>query len=179
MKRFAPALLLLIGLAQIAGDLLGLLPLKGIAAATGASPAPKVFSAIRGLETYSTRFFLEWNGGRVELTPEIYSRLRGPYNRRNVYGAALAYAPVIPKQLRDPVMRYALCGRAPLLRELGINASGAVAVRLEPLPGTSLGSLQTRFEAPCVTPASGRPLRRLPAGRRDAGETAAGTAAVR
>lgn len=152
MKRFAAPLLIVLGLAQMAGDVLGIVPLKAIAAATAASPAPRVFSAVRGLETYSTRFFLEWAGGRVELTPEVYSRIRGPYNRRNVYGAALAYAPVIPAELRDPVMRYALCGRAPLLTELGVDpriARHGVAVRLEPLPGTSIGNLPTRFEAPC------------------------------
>lgn len=149
MMRVAPAFLLILGLAQMAGDLLSILPLKAIAAATVASPAPKVFSAVRGLETYSTRFFIEWDGGRAELTPEVYSRMRGPYNRRNVYGAALAYAPVIPPELRDPVMRRALCGDAPLLRELGLHPRGRVAVRLEPLPGTSIGNLQTRFEAPC------------------------------
>lgn len=149
MMRVAPAFLLILGLAQMTGDLLGILPLKAIAAATVASPAPKVFSAVRGLETYSTRFFIEWDGGRAELTPEVYSRMRGPYNRRNVYGAALAYAPVIPPELRDPVMRRALCGDAPLLRELGLHPRGRVVVRLEPLPGTSIGNLQTRFEAPC------------------------------
>ena len=149
MRRFAPAFLLVLGLAQMTGDIAGFLPLKGIAAATGASPAPKVFSAVQGLETYSTRFFLEWDGTRTELTPELYSRVRGPYNRRNVYGAALAYAPVIPPALRDPVMRRALCGGAPLVREMGLTPTGPIAISLEPLPGTQLGSLATRFEAPC------------------------------
>ena len=141
--RLAAVLLTLLGLAQMAGDLLQVDALKGVAAATGASPAPKVFSAVRGLETYSTRFYL----AGVEMTPEIYSRMRGPYNRRNVYGAALAYAPVLSASLRDPVMRYALCGDAPLLRELGI--SGPPEVELEPVEGTSLGDLPTHFVADC------------------------------
>ncbi|HYI11966.1 MAG TPA: hypothetical protein VEK57_23120 [Thermoanaerobaculia bacterium] len=147
MKR--AIFLAVLGVAQMAGDLLGLLPLKGIAAATGASPAPKVFSAVQGLETYSTRFFLDLGHERVELTPELYARIRGPYNRRNVYGAALAYGPVLPAALRDPVTRHALCGDAPLLRELGLRATKTPAVTLEPLPGTTLGNLPTRFEAPC------------------------------
>ena len=141
--------LTILGLAQMAGDLTGFLPLKGVAAATHASPAPKVFSAVQGLETYSTRFYLEWPDRRVELTPDVYSKIRGPYNRRNVFGAALAYAPVLPVSLRDPVTRYALCGDARLLRELGLHGRGAPAIVLEPLPGTSLGTLQTRFEPPC------------------------------
>ena len=145
MKRIAPALLLVIGLTQMAGDVFHIVALKAIAAATGASPAPKVFSAVRGLETYSTRFFI----ANVEITPEIYSRMRGPYNRRNAYGAALAYAPVIPAELRDPVMRYALCGDAPLLKELGI--SGPPEIRLEPLRAgeAPLPHFQLRFEALC------------------------------
>lgn len=149
MKVGAAAFLVVLGVAQMVGDLTGFLPLKAIAAATGASPAPKVFSAVQGLETYSTRFFLDLGDRRVEVTPELYTRIRGPYNRRNVYGAALAYGPVLPQSLREPVMRYALCGDAPLLREMGLPKAAAVAVDLEPLPGTSLGQLPTRFEVRC------------------------------
>lgn len=145
----AAAALTLLGLAQMVGDVAGIDALRGVAAATSASPAPKVFSAVRGLETYSTRFYFEWPGRRVELTPELYARIRGPYNRRNVFGAALAYAPVLPPQLRDPVMRYALCDEAPLLEELGLVGAGPPAVVLEPLPGTTLHGLSSRFEAPC------------------------------
>lgn len=149
MRRGAAIALVVLGLAQMTGDLTHILPLKAIAAATGASPAPKVFSAVQGLETYSTRFVLEAGTQRVELTPEVYARIRGPYNRRNVYGAALAYAPVLPRELREPVMRYAVCGEAPLLRELGLPRAQHFAVTLEPLPGTSLGALQTRFPVDC------------------------------
>ncbi len=147
--KFAPIFLVILGVAQMIGDVTQFVPLKAVAAATGASPAPKVFSAVQGLETYSTRFFLDLGHERVELTPELYSRIRGPYNRRNVFGAALAYGPVLPPNLRDPVTRYALCGEAPLLRELKLQATKTPAVELEPLPGTTLGDLPTRFEAPC------------------------------
>lgn len=141
--------LLIIGLFQMTGDVLGLSALRGIGAATVASPAPKVFSAARGLETYSSRFFLEWTDreGKAHsfaLTPEIYSRMAGPYNRRNVYGAALAYGPVLSIDPRtqpmfQAVIRYAFCGEAPVLKELGVNpgdVAGHVRVRLEPIPGT-------------------------------------------
>jgi hypothetical protein len=160
----AASFLLAVGLLQMAGDLVRQTvwapagqAIQGLGAATGASPAPKVFSAVRGLETYSTRFFLEWDGTEgqahsLALTPEVYARVAGPYNRRNVYGAALAYGPVLPAELRDPVLRYAVCGQAPLLRELGIDPGqvrGPVRVRLEPLPGTDLGNLPRVLEAPC------------------------------
>ena len=161
MKNYAAIVLVILGLAQMAGDLANLPPLKAIAAATGASPAPKVFSAVKGLETYSTRFYLEWDSGTgetqmVELTPEIYARLSGPYNRRNVYGAVLAYGPVLSsdphtRPLFDSVAGYALCGDAPLLRELGIAPAEVRSsrIRLEPLPGTDMGSLPATLEAPC------------------------------
>jgi hypothetical protein len=155
MNRYqvSAAFLVIVGTARIIGELSGFLPLQAVAAATGASPAPKVFSAVRGLETFSTRFFIEWPGRRIELTPEIYSHMRGPYNRRNVYGAALAYAPVIPATLRDPVIRYAFCGDAPLLRELGVDLTaplGPVVLVVEPLPGTSIGDLPTHFPVSCT-----------------------------
>ncbi len=128
-------LLLLVGLAQMTGDLIGVAALKGVAAATAMSPAPKVFSIARGLETFSTRFFIEWidaggNTKSVEITPQVYARMRGPYKRRNVYGAVLAYGPVLPAELRDPVIRHALGGESPLLRELGIDPGAARVVRV-------------------------------------------------
>ena len=162
MNRYqvSAVFLVILGTAQIIGDLSAVLPLRAIAAATGASPAPKVFAAVQGLETYSTRFYVEWAGGRIELTPELYSRMRGPYNRRNVYGAALAYAPVLPEALRDPVIRHALCGDASLFRELAVEVNtqrGPVVIVLEPLPGTKMGNLPTRFPVPCFEGREPRP----------------------
>lgn len=126
--RVIAALLFVLGVSQMVGDVLGLPAVKGIGAATLIAPAPKVFSSVRGLETFSSEFSLTWEGprgerGRLELTPEVYARLAGPYNRRNVYGAVLAYGPVLPADLRGPVLRYALCSPAPLVGELGLPAA--------------------------------------------------------
>ena len=128
MSRVAAPGLLVLGLLQMLGDVLGIAPLQGLAAATAASPAPKVFSTVQGLETYSTKFFVEWSdlSGKehsLQLTPEVYSQLEGTYNRRNTYGAAVAYAPIFAGSERTQKMlisigRYALCGDAPLLRDL-------------------------------------------------------------
>jgi hypothetical protein len=161
MKR-AAAVLLSIGLLQMAGDVFHLPVLKALAAATAASPAPKVFSSVQGLETYSTRFFIEWTAiddtvHSVEITPQRAAGLRGPYNRRNVYGAVLSYGPILRSDAHlDPmfeyVSRYALCGSAPMLRELGIdpaNIQGRPRIRLQPRPGSSTGDLPLTFEAPC------------------------------
>jgi hypothetical protein len=147
------AVLLVLGLLQMTGDLLRIPWVRSLGAASGASPAPKVFCAVKGYEAYSTRFAIEW----LDANDEIHSRplgadsagrLLGPYNRRNVYGAALAFGPVLPEGLRDPVLKYALSGEAPILRELGIDPRGVrrVWVRYDPLPGVDLGSLPRLLE---------------------------------
>jgi hypothetical protein len=159
----ASVFLLVIGLLQMTGDLLRVPEVKGLAAATGASPAPKVFSSIKGLETFSSDFYIEWtdrNGvaHSVKLTPEIYSRIQGPYNRRNVFGAALSYAPVLAKDPRtrpmyDAVIRYALCGRAPLLSEIGLDPtdlSATPVIRLVPRAGTRFGDTPFLITSSCL-----------------------------
>jgi hypothetical protein len=148
----ASVFLLVIGLSQMIGDLFRVPQLKGLAAATGASPAPKVFSSVKGLETFSSDFYIKWKDRHgaanvTRLTPELYSRIQGPYNRRNVFGAALSYAPVLAGDLRtrpmyDAVVYYALCGPAPLLREMGIdptNFSEPPVIRLVPRAHTRFG----------------------------------------
>jgi hypothetical protein len=162
MKRVGGVLLLIVGLLQMAGDILRLPALKALGLATAASPAPKVFSAVQGLETYSTRFYIDWTDTNrlahsTEVTPELNSHMRGPYNRRNVYGAVLAYGPVLVSNPRsrpmfESVARYAVCGKAPLLSELGIDptkVSGAIYIRLEPRPGAQLKGLPLTFEPQC------------------------------
>lgn len=162
MSRPVEIALLALGLLQIAADLAGFTTLRAIAAATTASPRPLVFSAVRGLETYSTRFIVEWTdrageSHALELTPEVYGALRGPYNRRNVFGAVVAYGPLLSTDARtrpmfDRVAAYALCGDAPLLRELGVDPgtlAGPARVRLVPIGGTSLGDLPDVLEPSC------------------------------
>lgn len=153
--------LLVLGLAQMVGALVGVGPLKGVAAATTASPAPKVFSSVKGLETFSTDFRLAWHtpDGEQEtlaLTAEIYPRLQGPYMRRNVYGAMLAFGPVLytdelTRPMFDDVAHYALCGDAPVLRELGISPADVSGLRVEfePRHGTDMGELPTTIEIEC------------------------------
>jgi hypothetical protein len=141
-------------------DLAGLDSLKGFAAATAASPAPKVFSAVGKLETYSVQFVLEWTDGAGkqharQLDSELYQRLRGPYNRRNVYGAVLAFGPVLAKNPRTQpmfhsVLRHATCDGAPLLRELGVAAHAwNVRVRVVAPDRVELGDLPLVLEAGC------------------------------
>ena len=128
--------LLVLGLAQMIADLTGVGMLRGAAAATAASPAPKVFTRVGHSEPFSARFALVVQLGdgvsqRVELTPERYAKLAGPYNRRNVFGAAIAASPELAaepltEQLFERLARYALCGDAPVLHELGVDESREV-----------------------------------------------------
>lgn len=126
--RWRNGLALLLGAAgslQMVGDLTGLKAIKGLGAATVASPLPKVFSDVRGLETFASDFslsfqLLDGNPRELSITPELYQRLAGPYNRRNVYGAALAYAPRLPQPLWETVFCSGLKPGGPLRREFGV-----------------------------------------------------------
>jgi hypothetical protein len=162
VKEKATMVLLGLGLLQMSGDVLGVPALEGLGMATAASPAPRVFSSIRGLETYSTEFFLEWRARdgtahSLVLTPEVYERLRGAYNRRNAYGAALAAGPVLATDPRtqkmfDAVISYSLCGESPMLRELGIDPAeldGPPRVRYEPLHRASVPDLPMVIQPTC------------------------------
>jgi hypothetical protein len=111
---------------QMIGSLTGSVALRGIGAATAASPLPKVFSDVDGLEPFASEFTLRYRQPsgtltQTAITPELYGRLGGPYNRRNVYGAALSYAPRLPRELWEPVFCYGLSAGGPLRTELGLG----------------------------------------------------------
>jgi hypothetical protein len=117
----------IVGCLQMTGYVTGSLALRGIGAATTASPLPKVFSDVDGLETFASEFVLSYrkpDGTLTEtpITPALYGRVSGPYNRRNVYGAALSYAPRLPRELWEPVYCYGLAPGGPLRTELGLGS---------------------------------------------------------
>jgi hypothetical protein len=166
MKRrdsVVAALLIALGCVQMLGDVLRLPRLKAFGAATSASPAPKVFTAQEGFETYANRFFLEWqdSGGKraLELTPAAYSSMAGPYNRRNVYGAVFSYAPVLEANpLTRPMFRTVLkrsfCAPEPVTAEVGVPPEaaryGPLRIRLEPRrAGTDSGPFALVHEVRC------------------------------
>lgn len=114
------SVLFVFGLSSMTGYVLDIDALRGIGSASLIAPAPKVFSDVDGLETFASSFELRapLYDVQISLTPELYSRMHGPYLRRNVYGAALSYAPRLPEELWHPVFCYAFSGR--LQQELGI-----------------------------------------------------------
>jgi hypothetical protein len=115
--------LLLVGLTQMTGDLFGNRILKGLGAATVIAPCPKVFCDMQGLEPFASDFTITTENEPVRsfvITPELYSRLKGPYNRRNVYGAAIAAAPRLPEPIRRSVFNYAFGSDGPLRHEMAL-----------------------------------------------------------
>ena len=146
-------IVLIVGLFAMVGDATGLDWLKGLGVSTGFAPLPKVFSDVDGHETFAARFTLIEIGQagaerRHPITPEVYSQLAGPYNRRNVYGAALSYAPRLPEHIWQPVFCYGLEEGGPLRSELGLSVRGPVAVEIETL--TRGRSDRFLLEPPCT-----------------------------
>ena len=123
--------LVTIGSVRTIADIAGMQKISAVFAALNISPAMKVFTAHKGYETFSPVFVLEFKNYKSEsksitLTPELYRKLRGPYNRRNVYGAAISYGPVLvsnPKTetLFTSVAQYSFCNPGSLISELELN----------------------------------------------------------
>jgi len=108
------ALVLLIGSLQIIGYVTGLDIVRNLGRVTSSSPLPLVFSEVKGVETFASNFYMRYDDAngqqqRIKITPEMYSKLKGPYNRRNIYGAAISYGPVLPEDLWQSVINYGLC----------------------------------------------------------------------
>lgn len=121
---------------KVIADIAGFTAISAIAAVTNLSPAMKVFTAHKGYETYSSRFELhiEYRDKQTEtrqLTPSNYSSLQGPYNRRNVYGALIAYGPVLvrnshTKPMWETMSSRAFCHEPSVLHELGFSQSSGI-----------------------------------------------------
>lgn len=146
-------ILISLGSLQIAAEALRMPRLKGLAAATQVSPAMKVFTAHQGYETHAARFALSWRdrdgvAHTLKLDPQTYAKLAGPYNRRNVYGAAFAYGPLLrndPKlrPMQESVMHYALCQPGRLRSDFGIPVDAtnltAHVIPMRPMTRNDLG----------------------------------------
>lgn len=127
-RNIAAIVLLAVGSLQMIGAVSGSTALRGIGAATAIAPNPKVFSDVDGLETFASEFVLSYrdtrgDAQRLEITPGVYAKLGGPYNRRNVYGAALSYAPRLPEPLWTAVYCHGMSTNGPLRRDLALDAA--------------------------------------------------------
>lgn len=133
-------ILLLLGLLQCIGYIFKQPLIRGLGMASAASPLPLVFSHFKSLETFSSKFEIDLlssgpNSAKkietYEVIPKLYSKMKGPYNRRNVYGAVIAYGPKLEGdtgKLRDEILRYGLCPNGPLVQEFELPKDFSQAV---------------------------------------------------
>lgn len=125
MRKGLHTLVVAIGFLQVVGFLVGSKSIRGLGMAYCSSPLPIVFTEVKGVETFASDFFIRFRDGNVaeeksiQITPEVYQKLKGPYNRRNVYGAAISYGPVLPDSLWKSVLNYGIC-EGTLAEELGL-----------------------------------------------------------
>lgn len=131
--KIAGFILIVFATIKVFADLLGFTQLSAVAAVTNAAPAMKVFTAIQGYEAYSADFEIAIRDSdqfsqSTMLTPENYSGLKGPYNRRNVYGALIAAGPVLitntyTQAAWHEIAQKSFCQRSDLLNELGYDTA--------------------------------------------------------
>ena len=128
-RNITAILLGLFGTVAMVGDLIGSRSIKGLGAVSAVAPFPKVFCKVAGIEGFACAFTIVYeDGGEIHclpVTPELYSHMSGPYNRRNVYGAALAGGAILPRELWGAVFDYGFAPDGPLRREFGIPAEAA------------------------------------------------------
>jgi hypothetical protein len=149
-----------LGSLQMAADVLDAPRLKAFGAALQVAPSMKVFTAHQGYETHAARFSLSWRDAhgathRLRFAPGPRTAIRGPYNRRNVYGAALAYGPVLrhdprTRPMQESVMRYAFCTPGVLRSELGLPANARdLQIDVTPLRADARRDLPLTWAVPC------------------------------
>jgi hypothetical protein len=124
-------LLVTIGSLHIVGYSLNNEAIKGVAFATSSSPLPLVFSAYNGIETFSTSFefnVVTKNYTKINMCMDnkLYSKLKGPYNRRNVFGVIFSHGPFFNKlnmiKKRQQILYWGFCYPGSLASEFGINS---------------------------------------------------------
>lgn len=157
---FVLSFLVGLGSLQMVGDVAGAPKLAAVAAALQVAPAMKVFTAHQGYETHAARFSLHWRNANGEvqalrLEPGSKAAIVGPYNRRNVYGAALAYGPLLrsdprTRAMQERVMHYAFCQPGRLRAELGIpTLARELRIEITPLRTDARRDLPYAWQVPC------------------------------
>jgi sterol desaturase/sphingolipid hydroxylase (fatty acid hydroxylase superfamily) len=127
--------------------------MREIGFATVSSPLPLVFSTYNGYETFATNFSISvvyQNGTEymTDLDVHKYNRLKGAYNKRNVYGAMFSHGPFFDKHnmivIRDKVLEYAVCSPGQIIKDFGIDgniSSVHVDIFYRPESNKKIGSL--------------------------------------
>jgi hypothetical protein len=110
---------------QIIGFLTGIKAIRGLGAVSAASPLPIVFTEVRGVETFALDMSIRYTDdkGKVNklvISPQVYSKMGGAYNWRNVYGAAFSYGPVLPKKIWYSILYHGFFEDTILHKRFGI-----------------------------------------------------------
>jgi hypothetical protein len=124
-RNIAALAITILGCSAMLGDLTNSPKMKGLGVSWCFAPIPKVFCDNQQLEAFASEFTIVTTGDdgsitKIRITPELYSRMPGPYNRRNVYGAALSFGPKLPESLWRPVFEYGLGARGALTHEFNL-----------------------------------------------------------
>jgi len=124
LKKYLYILVVVVGFLQIIGFTLKNKTIRGIGIASTSAPLPLVFTKVKDVETFSNQFFIDYTTKEnqklsLEITPKVYSKIKGAYNRRNVYGAAFSYAPLLDKKLLNTILYYSFCDKN-LISEIGL-----------------------------------------------------------
>ncbi len=128
MKKYLYILIIAIGLLQTIGYLSRIKIIKQLGQITCSSPLPIVFTEVKGVETFASDFYIEfinYTGERevIKITPNMYSKLKGPYNRRNIFGAAISYGPILKKEIWETIFKYGFCKKK-ILEEMMLPLNG-------------------------------------------------------
>jgi hypothetical protein len=111
-------LLVVVGCFSSIGFIFGMPTLRAVGTVTTMSPLPLVFSTYFRQETFATYFTLDIhtkNGSQIiiPMTRDLYEKIDGPYNKRNVYGAVFSHGPFFraPEliDLRHQILHYGFC----------------------------------------------------------------------
>lgn len=138
-EDFLLTLVFVIGMMSMIGFMFEFPALRAIGFMTGASPLPLVFSAYNGKETFSNNFTLvvETSGTvnndyipsvmktyNFNFDNKLYSKLEGPYNRKNMYGAMFSHGVFFEDQrlidIRTDFIRNVVLKKVGVLEEFGI-----------------------------------------------------------
>lgn len=157
--------LLGLGLLQMSGDVLARVwpgpgrALAGLGAITLSSPKAKVFNRVGDYEPFGFDFRFEIttaDGAQhdLRLDAALYDQIEGPYMLRNVYGAMLAFQPVLPRSTVTEALAHGLCG-GPLRGALPLNAD-PVRARIH-TTARGLGAGLPDVEIECLDALAGGP----------------------
>lgn len=133
MCRILVAALALIGISEPLGSMLHLPSLRALGRITSASNSPLVFNQVEGIEFWANEYSFELRSrdGSVQdlpVTNDVLSRIRGPHTRTAAYVVPIGLGAIYGPNLFLAPLRYGLCGRGPLARDLRIDTDLESAV---------------------------------------------------